>query len=83
MLCLSLGLTLLGELSGAFASQPDAPRRVAMRVYVVRPGDTLWAIAVRQAGPTEDPRPLVDALVRLNHLRDALITPGQRLILSS
>ena len=48
-------------------------------VYVVRPTDTLWAIAVRQyAG---DPRDGVWRLERRNHLHGSLLRPGQRLVL--
>ena len=56
---------------------PAAPRRV----YVVRPGDTIWTIAQRIAGPGTDPRPTVDRLTSLNHVSDAQITPGERLVL--
>ena len=49
------------------------------RYHTVRPGDTLWAIAVdRYAG---DPREGVWELQRRNGLADATITPGQRLLL--
>jgi nucleoid-associated protein YgaU len=51
------------------------------RAYVVRPGDTLWAIAVRTyAG---DPREGVWRLQERNRLDDSLIQPGQRLVLPS
>jgi LysM repeat protein len=49
------------------------------RVYVVRPGDTLWTIAARSyAG---DPREGVWRIGRRNHLDDTLIRPGERLVL--
>jgi LysM repeat protein len=49
------------------------------RVYVVRPSDTLWSIAVhRYAG---DPREAVWQLQQRNHLRSATLTPGERLVL--
>jgi LysM repeat protein len=45
--------------------------------YVVRPGDSLWSIAVRtHAG---DPREGVWELRRRNHLVDSTILPGERL----
>jgi LysM repeat protein len=49
------------------------------QIYVVQPGDTLWAIAsARYAG---DPREGVWKLKRLNHLAGTTISPGQRLTL--
>ena len=49
------------------------------RVYVVKPSDTLWSIAVhRYAG---DPREAVWQLQQRNHLRSATLTPGEKLVL--
>jgi LysM repeat protein len=49
------------------------------RVYVVKPSDTLWSIAVhRYAG---DPREAVWQLQQRNHLRSAALTPGEKLVL--
>jgi LysM domain len=48
------------------------------RTYVVRPGDTLWAIASRIAGPNGDPRPVVDQLEQVNHT-SGVIVPGESL----
>jgi nucleoid-associated protein YgaU len=58
------------------APADDGPRRHAVRTYVVAPGDTLWAIAVRIAGPDADARPVVEALAAANDTSGAL-TPGQ------
>jgi hypothetical protein len=49
------------------------------RSYVVRPGDTLWSIAVAHYGG--DPRAHVWDLDRRNHLHGRLLQPGQRLVL--
>jgi hypothetical protein len=49
-------------------------------LYVVQHGDTVWRIAAGLVG-RGDPRPMVDRIVRDNGLRDALIVPGQRLVL--
>ena len=47
--------------------------------YTVKPGDTLWTIAVRHyAG---DPRDGIWKIERRNHLGGALISPGQKLLL--
>jgi LysM repeat protein len=49
--------------------------------YVVKPGDTLWSIAVRHyAG---DPRDAIYRIERRNHLGASMIVPGQRLVLPS
>ncbi len=49
--------------------------------YTVKPGDTLWTIAVRHyAG---DPRDGIWKIERRNHLSGALISPGQKLLLPS
>jgi nucleoid-associated protein YgaU len=49
------------------------------RTTVVRPGDTLWAIAARSYGG--DTREAVWRLEQRNHLRSATIRPGQLLVL--
>ncbi|MGH9104227.1 MAG: LysM peptidoglycan-binding domain-containing protein [Acidimicrobiales bacterium] len=59
------------------ASGPASDTQVAARVYVVRPGDTLWAIAQR-AEPGRDPRPLMDQLAA--QLHGATVQPGERVL---
>ncbi len=49
------------------------------RSYRVQPGDTLWSIATARYGG--DPREGVWKIEQRNHLRDATITPGRRLVL--
>ncbi len=44
---------------------------------VVAPGDTVWSIAA--AHYSGDPRPRVDAILRLNHLEAPILLPGQTL----
>jgi LysM repeat protein len=70
-------LLVTGPVSRAFAPhEPRAPRLV----YVVRGGDTVWTIAVRFAGGA-DPRDLVDAIGRRNHIDAGAIVPGQTLVI--
>jgi Tfp pilus assembly protein FimV len=71
-------VSFVGGRAGAGPAGPE-PRRT----YVVLPGDTLWGIARRTVGPTEDPRPLVDRLIRTNRLQDAALVPGERLVIPS
>ena len=60
----------------AASGAPATP--ASHRVYVVRVGDTVWSLAARLAGEG-DPRPVVDALIRDNGIRNARIWPGERL----
>jgi len=73
-----LAVSLVASKTGA-----GGPAQASSRTYVVRAGDTIWGIARKQAGASEDPRPLVDRLIQVNHLRWALISPGQHLVLPS
>jgi Tfp pilus assembly protein FimV len=80
----SVGVTLTlvassARAGGETSGRPARPDHPVVHHYVVRPGDTLWAIASRLAGPDADPRPVVDALVRANP-RSATLTAGMRLV---
>ncbi len=71
MLLLALGLLLVSaQLASGNASS-------GIQTVVVRPGDTVWAIAL--AHYAGDPRGRVDEIVRLNHLASPLLRPGQSL----
>lgn len=48
-------------------------------VYVVKPADTLWSIAVTHY--RGDPRAAVWNVQQRNRLSGTLVTPGQRLVL--
>jgi nucleoid-associated protein YgaU len=49
---------------------------------VVQRGDSLWDIAEDLSGGA-DPRPLVDAIARVNDVDPATLTPGQTLVIPS
>ncbi len=49
----------------------------------MRPGDTLWALAVRIAPPGTDPRAVADELQIVNHVDPGSLVPGQTLKLPS
>ncbi len=50
-----------------------------VRLYVVKPGDTLWGIATSLAG-NGDPRPIMDRLAR--QVPTGVLVVGERLALS-
>ena len=74
---LVLVTVLLGPIGHAF--QADATPR-HRRTVVVRPGDTLWAIA-RRSEPASDPRAVVDAIAVANGVQAGVVVPGQRLVM--
>jgi Tfp pilus assembly protein FimV len=77
---LALGVVVVTGQAGAalgsstLAAPERRPSLTAARTVVVRPGDTLWEIAGRIA-PSEDPRPIVDALTAANG--SGPLTPGE------
>ena len=73
-LLILLSLAALAVGLAAHSSSGAGPKRT----YVVKPGDTLWSVAVRTfAG---DPREGVWKIEQRNHLASATIVPGERLI---
>jgi LysM repeat protein len=66
--------------AGAHTVSAGQAHRVPSVVYQVKPGDTLWTIAGRIAGP-RDRRELVDELISSNHLTSPVIFAGQHLAL--
>jgi nucleoid-associated protein YgaU len=82
---IALGVTALlaGPVAGAVAQRAAGDLRpVAEQRYVVASGDTLWGIA-RQLAPNRDPRPVIDAIARENHLAAGHLSPGQSLTIPS
>jgi LysM repeat protein len=74
---LSVLLVILA-LAVALAARPSGGAG-GPTTYVVKPADTLWSIAA--AHYAGDPRENVWKLERRNHLRDATLVAGQRLLL--
>jgi nucleoid-associated protein YgaU len=74
----SIGIrAALGSIGGGPLAATDAPGGVkasAVRVWIVRPGDTLWSIA-EAVDPNGDVRPLVDRLA--GEARGTAIYPGE------
>ena len=74
-LVIALGLLVALALGAARSSSGSG----AERRYVVRPGDTLWAIAAgRYSG---DPRRAIWEIEQRNRLSTAALVPGETLIL--
>jgi LysM repeat protein len=72
-------ITVLG--SGGAAADAGAELGERTFQYVtVHQGDSLWAIA-ESIAPHGDPREVIDEIIRLNGLDDAMVEPGQRLAL--
>ena len=61
------------------SSQAATGEPVKVHTVLVSSGETLWSIAKREA-PSRDPREVVDAIQRANHLTGALQV-GQKLVL--
>jgi LysM repeat protein len=79
VLVLLLLLAGLGLILAATASRAADPAGSAPTAEV-RPGDTLWSIAVRYV-PGRDPVTAVEEIRRLNGLTDYTIHAGQHVIL--
>ncbi len=63
---------------GAAADAEGAGVGAGLAYVTVDAGASLWEIAVA-VDPSADPRVVIDEIVRLNGLDDAVIEPGQRL----
>jgi hypothetical protein len=73
----------LGRIGGsplATAGAPGGLERAATRIWIVRPGDTLWSIAER-VKPGSDVRPLVDRLAA--EIGSADLYPGEQVAIPS
>ena len=73
-----IAATLAGPLGRVVGGEPARP--VGHRVYVVKPGDTLWGIALRVGTRGDDPRVLIGAIARTNDL-DGELLPGETLVI--
>ncbi len=81
VLLMAIGLVAVVLSGRASASRPASGSELPVTdraVYVVQPGDTLWAIAESLA-PESDTRDVVDRLARA--AGGALLQPGQTIVL--
>ncbi len=78
---LAMGLGLAGMLGNQVANAGTPTPAVPVDTYTVRAGETLWNIALRLAGPGDDVRDVVDAVIALNDLPGAGLAAGQQILL--
>jgi nucleoid-associated protein YgaU len=69
-------LIIGGQAQASNQAGPSAPLRDSVQRVVVRPGQTLWGIAVK-ADPQADPRVIIPEIVQLNSLRGTGVQVGQ------
>lgn len=58
----------------------DGPARTTYVSTTVHAGETLWSVAQRVA-PSQDPRTVIAAIQKLNHLHSSSLQAGQQLLL--
>lgn len=66
--------------SGVAAADIGSSAGASFDYVTVGAGDSLWAIA-ESIAPHDDPRVVIDEIMRLNGLADMVLEPGQRLAL--
>lgn len=77
-LTVAVGVVLAGPVGHAWGARGPVP--VAAHRYVIRSGDTVWSIAGRVARG-EDPRAVVDEILRVNRVDPGALVPGQTLLI--
>jgi nucleoid-associated protein YgaU len=69
-------LVIGGQAQASSHAAPAGPWRDSVQRVVVRPGQTLWGIAVK-VDPLADPRVVIPEIVELNSLRGTGLRIGQ------
>ena len=82
VLGLTVGVALGSWVGSAVAGGGEGGLRLAGETsVVVHPGDTLWSIAAGVAGEGDDVRAVIADIREINDLTDAVVVPGQVLVL--
>jgi nucleoid-associated protein YgaU len=82
VLGLTVGVALGSWVGSVVAGGEESGLRLAGESsVVVHPGDTLWSIAAAVTGEGGDVRAVVADIRELNELPDAVVVPGQVLVL--
>jgi len=76
-----IGLLLLAAILAVAVAARQSSGAGPTQTYLVRPGDTLWAIAL--AHYAGDPRQGVWEIEHRNRLASDTLQPGQRIVLPS
>ncbi len=69
-------LAISGQAQASGYAGPGTPARDSMLRVLVRPGESLWSIAVH-ADPSTDPRAIIPQIMDINSLPDTAIRAGQ------
>lgn len=77
---LAVVLALAVGLVGGRATASSPEQGIAVDVYTVGAGETLWSIASAQTAPGEDVRDVVRELTALNELPSSSLAAGQQLL---
>lgn len=77
---LAVVLALAVGLVGGRATASSPEQGIAVDVYTVGAGETLWSIAAGQAAPGQDVRDVVHELTVLNELPSSSLAAGQQLL---
>ena len=73
------GLSLVVTLPALSATQLHAAQPVTYTTVTVKSGDSLWNIAGQRTATGGDVQATVDAIIAVNHLDGAAISPGEHL----
>ena len=75
----AIWLAVAGQAQASSQVGPRVPAGNSVSRVVVRPGETLWAIAA-QADPAADPRTVIPEIIDLNSLSGTSLQVGQVLL---
>jgi nucleoid-associated protein YgaU len=76
---IAIWFAVAGQAQASSQVGPRVPAGNSVSRVVVRPGDTLWAIAA-QANPAADPRAVIPEIIDLNSLSGTSLQVGQILL---
>lgn len=74
-----MALSLMASVPALSSMHLYAATATRYATVMVRPGDTLWAIASTYSRPNTDIQAMIDRISEVNHLQSASLQPGQRL----